>query len=120
MITAPEASGSENQMAACALLAKTTTAEINTLHAVESTHLGIVNAQADYEAYASDRLLSETLYMLDHAFYQPNHVMYGPYFDILWDFMVRAENGELSPADAASQAVELLQAELGDFLIVEE
>jgi inositol-phosphate transport system substrate-binding protein len=120
MITAPEASGSENQMAACALLAKTTTAEINTLHAVESTHLGIVNAQADYEAYASDRLLSETLYMLDHAFYQPNHVMYGPYFDILWDFMVRAENGELAPADAASQAVELLQAELGDFLIVEE
>jgi inositol-phosphate transport system substrate-binding protein len=120
MITTPEASGSENQAAACALLAKTTTAEINTLHAVESTHLGVVNAQADYETYASDRLLSETLYMLDHNFYQPNHVMYGPYFDILWDYMVRAENGELSPADAAAQAVQQLQSEIGDFLIVEE
>jgi inositol-phosphate transport system substrate-binding protein len=102
------------------VLAKTTTAEINTLHAVESTHLGIVKSQADYEAYANDRLLSETLYMLDYNFYQPNHVMYGPYYDILFDFMVRAENGELSPADAADQAVAQLEAELADFLIVEE
>ena len=57
--------------------------------------------------------------MLDHNYYQPNHVMYGPYFDILWDNMVKAENGELAPADAATAAVELLQAELGDVLIVE-
>ncbi len=119
MITSPQASGRNNQAAACALLAKTTTPEINTLHAVESTHLGILKSQADYPEYANDRLLSETLYMLDYNFYQPNHVMYGPYFDILWDFMVRAENGELSPADAASQAVQQLQAEVGDFLIVE-
>ncbi|HXF62768.1 MAG TPA: hypothetical protein VNK95_14185, partial [Caldilineaceae bacterium] len=120
MITTPQASGSENQMAACAVLAKTTTPEINTLHAVESTHLGILKSQADYEEYANDRLLSDTLYMLDYAFYQPNHVMYGPYYDILFDYMVRAENGELSPADAAAQAVQQLQAELADFLIVEE
>ncbi|GIV79610.1 extracellular solute-binding protein [Litorilinea aerophila] len=119
MITSPQASGRNNQAAACALLAKTTTPEINTLHAVESTHLGILKSQADYPEYANDRLLSDTLYMLDYNFYQPNHVMYGPYFDILWDFMVRAENGELSPADAASQAVQQLQAELGDYLIVE-
>jgi hypothetical protein len=34
--------------------------------------------------------------------------------------MVRAENGELSPADAAAQAVQQLQSEIADFLIVEE
>ncbi len=120
MLTAPEAAGNDTQAAACAVLAKTTTAEINTLHAVESTHLGVVKSQADYEPYANDRLLSDTLYMLDYAFYQPNHVMYGPYYDIMFDFMVRAENGELSPADAAEQAIGQLQAELADFLIVEE
>lgn len=120
MITTEEASGANNQEAACAVLAKTTTAEINTLHAVDSTHLGIVKSQADYADYANDRLLSETLYMLDHNFYQPNHVMYGPYFDIVWDFMVRAENGEMSPEEAAAAAVEQLQVELGDFLIVKE
>ena len=119
MLTSESASGKQNQELACAVLAETTTAELNTLHAVGSTHLGIVNSQADYEPYAEDRLLSETLYMLDHNYYQPNHVMYGPYFDILWDNMVKAENGELAPADAAAAAVELLQAELGDVLIVE-
>lgn len=119
MITSEKASGKKNQDAACALLAKTTTPEINTLHAVGSTHLGILKSQANFPEYANDRLLSETLYMLDYNYYQPNHVMYGPYFDIVWDFMVKAENGELSPAEAAKGAVELLQTELGDVVIVE-
>lgn len=119
MITSEKASGKKNQDAACALLAKTTTPEINTLHAVGSTHLGILKSQANFPEYANDRLLSETLYMLDYNYYQPNHVMYGPYFDILWDFMVKAENGELSPAEAAKGAIELLQSELGEVVIVE-
>ena len=119
MITSEKASGKKNQDAACALLAKTTTPEINTLHAVGSTHLGILKSQANFPEYTTDRLLSETLYTLDYNYYQPNHVMYGPYFDIVWDFMVKAENGELSPADAAKGAIELLQTELGDAVIVE-
>ncbi len=119
MITSERASGKKNQDAACALLAKTTTPEINTLHAVGSTHLGILKSQADFAEYKNDRLLSDTLYMLDYNFYQPNHVMYGPYFDIVWDFMVRAENGEISPADAANSAIQQLQSELGDAVIVE-
>jgi inositol-phosphate transport system substrate-binding protein len=120
MITTPEAAGADNQAAACAVLAKTTTPEINTLHAVDSTHLGILKSQAEFEAYATDRLLSDTLYMLDYNFYQPNHVMYGPYYDILFDFMVKAETGELAPEEAAAQAVQQLQVELGDSLIVQE
>lgn len=119
MITSQRASGKQNQAAACAVLAKTTTPEINTLHAVESTHLGILKSQADYPAYTEDRLLSDTLYMLDHNFYQPNHVMYGPYYDILFDYMVKAENGEMTPAAAAEAAVAQLQAELADYVIVE-
>ena len=119
MITSEKASGSKNQDAACALLAKTTTPEINTLHAVGSTHLGILKSQADYPEYKNNKFLSDVLYMLDYNFYQPNHVMYGPYFDIVWDYMVKAENGEMSPEDAAKAAVEQLQAELGDQVIVE-
>ena len=118
MITSKQASGKSNQDAACALLAKTTTPEINTLHAVDSTHLGILKSQADDPNYKNDRLLSETLYMLDYNFYQPNHTMFGPYFDILFDNMVKAENGELTPEQAADAAVQLLQSEIGDALIV--
>jgi inositol-phosphate transport system substrate-binding protein len=119
MISSEDATGKQDQAAACAVLAKTTTAEINTLHAIESTHLGVVKAQADYPDYKNDRLLSETLYMLDHNFYIPNHVMFGVYDQILWDIMVLVENGELSPADGAEQAIQQLQSELGDVLIVE-
>jgi inositol-phosphate transport system substrate-binding protein len=119
MITTESAAGDEGFYdLACAVLAKTTTPEMNTLHAVGSTHLGILKSQADYEEYANDRLLSETLYMLDHNYYQPNHVMYGPYYDIIFDFMVRAENGEVEPEAAAEQAVQQLQVELGDAVIV--
>jgi inositol-phosphate transport system substrate-binding protein len=119
MITSESASGKKNQELACAVLAKTTTAEINTLHAVGSAHLGIVKAQANYPDYTADKLLTETLYMLDHNYYQPNHVMYGVYYDIVWDALVKAENGDLSPEAAADEAIKLLEVEVGDQLIVE-
>lgn len=120
LIVSPQASGRENQAVACELLAKTTTAEINTLHAIESTHLGIVNAQNDYPDYADDRLLAETTYMLDHNFYQPNHIAYGPYFDALYNSMVLAENGDLSPEEAADEAIALIEAEIPDQVIINE
>jgi len=119
MIVTEEAAGDEGYYdLACAVLAKTSTAELNTLHAVGSTHLGMNKKQAEYEPYKNDRLLSEALYMLDYNYYLPNHVQYGPYYDILYDNMVKAENGELTPEEAAEQAIQLLQIELADYVIV--
>jgi inositol-phosphate transport system substrate-binding protein len=119
MIVSEEASGDQGYYdLACAVLAKTSTAELNTLHAIGSTHLGINKKQLEYEPYKNSRLLSEALYMLDHNYYQPNHVMYGPYYDILYDNMVKAENGELTPEEAVEQAIQLVQAELADYVII--
>lgn len=119
-ISSEDATGDEGYYdVACALLAETSTAELNTKHAVGSSHLGINVEQSDYEPYAEDRFLSETLYMLDHNYYQPNHVMYGPYFDILWDNLVLAESGEMTPEEAADAAISLLEVELGDYVVVE-
>ena len=120
MITSPKTSGTQLNDQACALLAKTTTTALNTTHAIESTHLGILKSQAQDPAYTKDKLLSETLYMLDYNFYQPNHTMYTPWFDIVYDGMVKAENGEVTPEKAAEDAVKLLQSEIGDYLIVED
>jgi len=119
MIVSEEATGDQGYYdLACAVLAKTSTAELNTLHAIGSTHLGMNKKQAEYEPYKNNRLLSEALYMLDHNYYQPNHVMYGPYYDILYDNMVKAENGELTPEEAVEQAIQLVQAELADYVII--
>jgi inositol-phosphate transport system substrate-binding protein len=120
MITSPKTSGTQLYDQACALLAKTTTTALNTTHAVESTHLGILKSQAQDPTYTKDKLLSETLYMLDYNFYQPNHTMYTPWFDIVYDGMVKAENGEATPEQAAENTVKLLQSEIGDSLIVED
>ncbi len=46
--------------------------------------------------------------------------MYTPWFDIVYDGMVKAENGEVTPEKAAEDVVKLLQSEIGDYLIVEE
>jgi len=120
MIVSEEATGDADYYdLACAVLAKTSTAEMNTLHAVGSTHLGMNKLQAEYPPYMEDRFLTETLYMLDHNYYQPNHVMYGAYFDIVWDGMLKSENGELPPEEAAGQAIDLLKIELGDFVSFE-
>jgi inositol-phosphate transport system substrate-binding protein len=122
MITSPKAAGDKEDLydQACAVLAKTTTTALNTRHAIDSTHLGILKSQASDPAYTKDKLLSETLYMLDYNFYQPNHTMYTPWFDIVYDGMLKAENGEVTPEQAAEDVVKLLQSEVGDYLIVEE
>ncbi len=122
MITSEKASGATktHQEAACAVLAKVTTPELNTKHAVSSTHLGILKSQANVPEYKNKKFLADTLYMLDYTTYLPNHTQFGPYFDILWDYMVKAENGELPPQEAAKQAIEMLQAELGDAVLIEE
>jgi inositol-phosphate transport system substrate-binding protein len=114
MITTDSASGASNQKPSCDLLAKTTTPEINTPHANSSTHLGILKSQADYPDYTDNPLLSDVGYMLDYNFYQPNHAEFGPYFDALWDNMVKAENGEMSPDDAADQAISLVKVNVSE------
>jgi inositol-phosphate transport system substrate-binding protein len=119
MITSPKANGSDTTELACALLAKTTTPEINNMHALGSSHLGILKSQSNDETYKSGKFLAENTYLLDYTFFEPNHIQYGPYFDILFDNMVKAESGELAPDKAAEAAISSLQAEIGDSLIVE-
>ncbi len=118
MITDEEASGNGRRDIVLRLLQKMTTTELNTRHAVDSTHIAILESQKDYPAYQKSEFLADVTYMLDQNYYQPNHIMYGLWFDIVWDGMLASEQGEKTPADAAEGVVKLLQMELGDSLIV--
>jgi inositol-phosphate transport system substrate-binding protein len=118
LISSERASGSKDQELAKRLIALMTTTERNTRHAVESGHLGILQSQARYDAYTSNKFLADVTYLLDNNFYQPNHVLYGTWFDSLWDNMVAAEQGEKSPEEAADDAVKVMKLELDDQLIV--
>ena len=111
-------SQSEHPDIALALVAKLTTDEANTRHAVNSTHLGILKSQAEYEPYTGNRLLSEALYMLDYTTYLPNNPNWGPYSTITYEAFAAVEAGELTPEEALAFAVEGLQTELGDEVII--
>ena len=118
MVTTEKASGKKDRDLAIRLLAKATTKELNTKHAVESTHIGILKSQANYTPYKEDRFLSDVIYMLDYNYFLPNHAMFSTWEDAVWEGMQAAELGQRSPKDSAAQAIKLLQAELGDALVI--
>ena len=118
VVTSEKASGSSNQDLAIRLLEKVTTKELNTKHAVESGHLGILKSQADYPPYKADKLLSETLYMLDYAFFQPNHPYYPSYWSALWTSMESVQNGVMTPEEGVQAVIDVLEADIGDAFIV--
>ena len=103
---------------ALALIAKATTDEANTRHAINSTHLGILKSQASYEAYSADAFLSDVLYMLDYTTFLPNSPNWGPYSTITYEALAAVQSGDLTAQEAVDLAVEGLQNELGDEIII--
>ncbi|MGH2820105.1 MAG: sugar ABC transporter substrate-binding protein [Actinomycetota bacterium] len=114
MIASEEASGDAFQDPAGALVAETADVEIMTKHDLKSAHIGILEEQYDYPPYKRDRFLSSVSYMVDYAVYQPNHLSFGPWFEAIYNNMVSAESGDLSPEQAADEAVALMKAEIPD------
>jgi inositol-phosphate transport system substrate-binding protein len=109
---------SEHPDLALALIAKATTDEANTRHALNSTHLGILKSQASYEAYAQDVFLLDVLYMLDYTTFLPNNPNWDPYATITYEALAAVVGGDLTPQEAVDFVVESLQRELGDKVIV--
>lgn len=110
---------SENQELAFRLLAHATTPELNSRHSVESAHLAVLTTQEDDPTYAEDEFLSAASYMSDYTTFIPNHPDYGAYDEVLFRFLSAVEADEMSPAEATEAAIQELQAQLGDELIVE-
>jgi inositol-phosphate transport system substrate-binding protein len=109
---------SENPDLALALIAKVTTDEANTRHAINSTHLGILKSQADFEPYAADAFLSNVLYMLDFTTFLPNSPDWGPYSTITYEALAAVQSGDLTAQEAVDLVVEGLQNELGDEIMI--
>ena len=103
---------------ALALIAKATTDEANTRHAINSTHLGILKSQADYEPYAQDAFLSDVLYMLDYTTFLPNNPNWGPYATMTFEALAAVQTGDLTAQEAVDLVVEGLENELGDEIII--
>lgn len=107
-------SAAEHPDLALRLIAKVTTAPINTLHAVGSAHIGIVKSQSDYPEYANAEFLSSVLYMLDNTTYISNSEYFNAWSSAYYQGIQAVQVGDLSPAEAAGFVAQRLQNELRD------
>jgi inositol-phosphate transport system substrate-binding protein len=107
--------------AACALLAKSMNVETRTQEALVSAHLAWLEPQLRSPAYRRDEFLSSVTYMIQdgRAFFVPNDVNFGRYNTIIYDHMLRAEQGEISPARAADNVIARMRVELRDAVVYE-
>ena len=115
------ATGRQLQDEACALLAQAMTPAI---HAATLSGTGLLSA-LDISTAAQRRLLTGypggIELLLDHLTVVPSYIDHDTagYYMILANYAGEAQQGHLSPADAASGAVRQLRQTMGDDLIVE-
>jgi len=111
-------SATEHPDLALAVIAKATTDEANTRHALNSTHLGILTTQSSYEPYTSDVFLTSVTYMVDFAGFLPNNPNYGTVKDTTYVALTAVQAGEFTAQEAVDFVVETLLNELGDEIII--
>jgi inositol-phosphate transport system substrate-binding protein len=108
---------SKHPEVAMALLAAITTPEANNRHAIESAHLGILNAQLESEDYKNARFLSLTHPMLEYTTFIPNHPSWGAWSEAYWTGIQSVESGEMSAEAALDVVVNRLQNEIPGIVI---
>lgn len=101
-------SQSKYQEIAFRLITLASADDLNTLHAVGSSHLGINKTQATFPAYANAKFLQSATYMLDYTNFIPNHAKFSVYDNVTWKALTAIASGEMKP----DQAVKLVEDEL--------
>jgi inositol-phosphate transport system substrate-binding protein len=111
-------SSSEHPDVAMKLIAAVTTPEANNRHAIDSFHLGILNAQIESPEYAENEAISQAHYMLDYTSAIPNHPSWNAWSNAYWLGIQAAHSGDATPEEAVEIAVAQLQNELGDGITI--
>ena len=105
-------SSSEHPDVAMALLAAVTTPELNNRHAIDSAHLGILNAQLESDAYIEAEFLSMAHPMLDFTTFLPNHPQWGAWSEAYWTGLRAVETGDLGAEEAVQVVVDQMENEI--------
>jgi inositol-phosphate transport system substrate-binding protein len=107
-------SGSEHPDVAMALLAAITTPEANNRHAIDSFHLGILNAQVESEEYLNNEVLSSAHYMLDYTTNAPNTPLWASWSNAYWAGIQAVHTGTNTAEEAVQIMIDQVTNELGD------
>ncbi|SEK53244.1 ABC transporter substrate-binding protein [Pacificibacter marinus] len=92
---------------------------LNTLHAIQSSHLAIGKAESGVDLYSNNRWAAEaTEVLLPYANAQPNHPSYGAFSEAMFKGLEAAWTGVQTPEQAVAEVEAQLSVTLGDDLII--
>ena len=91
--------------------------DLNTLHAIGSSHLAINKTQSNFPAYANAKFHQSTTYMLDYTKFIPNHSKFSIYDNITWKALTAVAAGEMKPDQAVKLVEDELKAQMGNDVI---
>lgn len=92
-------------------------ADLNTDHAVTTTHIGIKNAQLKDPRYQKAWTLLRATELLEFTKFMPNHPDFGPLNLIIYKGLQGVEQGRLTPAEAAAFVIDEAQGQLEDVIV---
>ncbi len=110
---------SENPELAALLVAIASQGYFNTPHAVTTNHTPINFGQASMPRFVEEGwALRAGTPMLEYSTFMPNHTRIGEFNAVIYKGIQGVETGRLSPEEAAAFAVDELQSELGDDVVI--
>lgn len=108
---------SEHQELASRLLGFASDADLNTEHAVTTTHLAIKRSQLENATYKASWALADATPFLEFTQFMPNHPDFGPLNAIIYQGLQGVEQGRLTAAEAAEFVVSEAQSQLDNVLV---
>ncbi len=110
---------SENAELAARVVGFASAADLNTDHAVSTTHLGINRSQLDDPRYQEQWALALPTPLLEITKYMPNHGDFGALNQIIYEALQGVETGQISSKEAASFVIEEAEARIPDSIMVQ-
>ncbi len=110
---------SENAELAARVIGFASDPELNTDHAVTTTHLAINKSQLDDPRYAEQWALRLATPLLEITKFMPNHADFGVLNQIIYEGLQGVELGRLTAAEAAEFVIDEADARIPDSIIVQ-
>ena len=110
---------SENAELAARVVGFASAPDLNTDHAVTTTHLGINRSQLDDPRYQEQWSLAKATPLLEITKYMPNHGDFGALNQIIYEALQGVETGQISAKEAAQFVVEEADARIPDSIMVQ-
>lgn len=108
---------SKNPELAAKIIARATTPELHSRHAVKTGTLAILKSQANDPTYKQSKFVQSVGYMVDYTRYLPMHKDFGAYDTALWQARSAVFAGQLTPEQAVKAATDQLKASVPGVVI---